>query len=125
MQELTVPSQVANFAALIANDPDFARFARRPRDALWSQLITIPAGFAVTSFIGIIAGSSSTVIFGDAIWNPLDLLQKFLEEPNVGGATRFGVFVIAAAFTLAQLGTNIAANSVSAGTDMAALMPRK
>jgi NCS1 family nucleobase:cation symporter-1 len=37
---------------------------------------------------------------------------------------RFGVFVIAAAFVLAQLGTNIAANSVSAGTDMTALLPR-
>ena len=35
-----------------------------------------------------------------------------------------GVFAIAAAFTLAQLGTNIAANSISAGTDMAALLPR-
>lgn len=34
------------------------------------------------------------------------------------------VFIIAAAFTLAQLGTNIAANSVSAGTDMTALAPR-
>lgn len=38
--------------------------------------------------------------------------------------TRFGVFVIAASFALAQLGTNIAANSVSAGTDMTALLPR-
>ena len=79
----------------------------------------------MTSFIGIIASSSSTVIFGgDPIWDPLDLLQSFLEQPNAGGATRFGVFVIAAAFTLAQLGTNIAANSISAGTDMTALLPR-
>jgi nucleobase:cation symporter-1, NCS1 family len=52
------------------------------------------------------------------------LLQNFLDEPHVGSGARFGVFVIAAAFTLAQLGTNIAANSVSAGTDMTALLPR-
>ena len=32
--------------------------------------------------------------------------------------------MIASAFALAQLGTNIAANSVSAGTDMTALLPR-
>ncbi|KXT03595.1 hypothetical protein AC578_9972 [Pseudocercospora eumusae] len=118
-------SAIANFATLIVNDPDFARFARRPRDALWAQLFTIPVGFAVTSFIGIIVSSSSTVIFkGDPIWSPLTLLEKFLNEPNVSSATRFGVFVIAAAFTLAQLGTNIAANSISAGTDMTALLPR-
>lgn len=48
----------------------------------------------------------------------------FLEEPNVTGATRFGVFTIAASFALAQLGTNIAANSISAGTDLTALLPR-
>ncbi|KAF2658848.1 uracil permease [Lophiostoma macrostomum CBS 122681] len=115
-------NSIANFAALIINDPDFARFARKPRDALWSQLITIPLGFAVTCFIGIIVSSSSSVIFGQAIWNPLDLLSFFLDEG--GSAQRFGVFIIAFAFTLAQLGTNIAANSVSAGTDMTALAPR-
>jgi len=80
-------------------------------------------GFAVTSFIGIIVSSSSTVIYGgEPIWNPLTLLSSFLDGAN--GAARFGVFIISFAFTLAQLGTNIAANSVSAGTDMTALLPR-
>ena len=118
-----IMSSIANFATLIVNDPDFARFARKPKDALWSQLFTIPIGFAVTSFIGIIVSSSSTVIYGgEPIWNPLELLTKFLIDAN--GPARFGVFIISAAFTLAQLGTNIAANSVSAGTDMTALLPR-
>ena len=89
-----------------------------------SQLFTIPCGFAVTSFIGIIVSSSSSVIYGQPIWSPLILLTLFLKDKNVDGATRFGVFVIAASFVLAQLGTNIAANSVSAGTDMTALLPR-
>lgn len=118
-----VMSSIANFATLIVNDPDFARFARKPRDALWSQLFTIPLGFAITSFIGIIVSSSSDVIFHDGfIWNPLSLLGRFLD--GASSAERFGVFFVATAFTLAQLGTNIAANSVSAGTDMTALLPR-
>ena len=117
-----IMSSIANFATLIVNDPDFSRFARKPRDALWSQFISIPVSFATTSFIGIIVSSSSTVIYGKPIWNPLDLLSRFLD--NADGATRFGVFVIASAFALAQLGTNIAANSISAGTDMTALLPR-
>ena len=121
-----IMSSISNFATLIVNDPDFARFARRPKDALWSQLLTIPCGFALTSFIGIIVASSSSIIYPgrDPIWNPLDLLMAFLEDEQVNGGTRFGVFVIAAAFVLAQLGTNIAANSVSAGTDLTALPPR-
>ena len=118
-----IMSSIANFATLIVNDPDFARFARKPRDALWSQLITIPVGFAVTSFIGIIVSSSSSVIYPpNAIWNPLELLSKFLD--GASHSARFGVFIISLAFSLAQLGTNIAANSVSAGTDMTALFPR-
>jgi NCS1 family nucleobase:cation symporter-1 len=118
-----IMSSIANFATLIVNDPDFSRFAQKPRDALWSQFFTIPIGFALTSFIGIIVSSSSAVIYNDdPIWDPLELLERFLNDG--GSAQRFGVFVIAAAFALAQLGTNIAANSVSAGTDMTALLPR-
>jgi NCS1 family nucleobase:cation symporter-1 len=118
-----VMSSIANFATLIVNDPDFARFAGKPRDALWSQLFTIPIGFALTSFIGIIVSSSSTIIYGgDPIWDPLDLLERFIDDG--GSGQRFGVFIISLAFALAQLGTNIAANSVSAGTDMTALLPR-
>jgi nucleobase:cation symporter-1, NCS1 family len=107
-----IMSSIANFATLIINDPDFTRFASKPKDVLWSQLITIPLGFAITSFIGIIVSSSSIVIFGNAIWNPLQLLTSFLQEGSSGN--RAGVFLISSAFALAQLGTNIAANSVSA-----------
>ena len=71
-----------------------------------------------------IVSSSAAVIYGEPVWSPLTLLEKFLNDSNVTGATRFGVFVIAFAFSVAQLGTNIAANSVSAGTDMTALLPR-
>lgn len=62
------------------------------------------------------------VIYNEPIWNPMDLLKRFLAEGGAGNRT--GVFFIAAAFALAQLGTNIAANSVSAGSDTTALLPR-
>lgn len=117
-----IMSSIANFATLIVNDPDFARFAGKPKDALWSQLFTIPIGFAVTSFVGIIVSSSSGVIYDEPIWNPLLLLGRFLDDAS--SAERFGIFIISTGFALAQLGTNIAANSVSAGTDMTALFPR-
>ncbi|OOG00775.1 hypothetical protein ASPCADRAFT_202602 [Aspergillus carbonarius ITEM 5010] len=119
----SIMSCLGNFATLIVNDPDFSRFSRTPKEALWSQLLTIPIGFGITSFIGIIVSSSSAVIFGgDFVWNPLTLLGQFLE--GASSAERFGIFVISTGFALAQLGTNISANSVSAGTDMTALLPR-
>ncbi|BCR97143.1 nucleobase cation symporter-1 family protein [Aspergillus luchuensis] len=119
----SIMSCLGNFATLIVNDPDFSRFSRSPKDALWSQLLTIPIGFGITSFIGIIVSSSSAVIFGgDFVWNPLTLLGQFLD--GASSAERFGIFIISTGFALAQLGTNISANSVSAGTDMTALLPR-
>lgn len=117
-----IMSSIANFATLIINDSDFTRFARKPKDAIWSQLLAIPIGFAFTSLIGIFVSSSSTVIYNEPIWNPLSLLGNFIDDG--GAAQRFGVFVISLAFAVAQLGTNISANSISAGTDMTALLPR-
>ncbi|KAJ5901943.1 Nucleobase cation symporter-1 NCS1 [Penicillium taxi] len=116
-----IMSCIGNFAALIMNNPDFSRFARTPKDAWWSQLFTIPVGFGITSFIGIIVSSSATVLYKETIWSPLDLLGMFLEGASSG--QRFGIFIIALGFVLAQLGTNIAANSISAGTDLTALLP--
>jgi len=67
--------------------------------------------------------SSSQAIYGTAIWSPIELLGNFLDD-NPSGATRFGVWFISASFMIAQIGTNISANSVSAGCDLTALFPR-
>lgn len=114
---------IANFAALIMNDPDFTRFAKKPQVAMWPQMITIPLSFAITSLIGILVASSSTVMYDSPIWSPLDVLNKYLDEDPSAGA-RAGIFLIGAALALAQVGCNLIANSVSAGTDMTALLPR-
>lgn len=118
-----IMSCLANFATLIVNNPDFTRFSATPKSPVIPQLLTIPLGFSITSFIGVIVGSSSKAIYGEAIWNPLDLLSAFLDH-DPSSATRAGVFFIAAAFALAQLGVNIAANSISAGNDLSALVPK-
>ncbi|KAF2222329.1 putative uridine permease Fui1 [Elsinoe ampelina] len=125
-----IMSAVSNFATLIVNDPDFSRFATETSDAFLPQLLSIPISFGLTSFVGIMVGSASAVIFPNSgpTWNPLELMRKFLDGgdlyPLGSSGDRAGVFFIAAAFVLAQLGTNIAANSISAGTDLTALFPR-
>ncbi|KAJ1563154.1 hypothetical protein HK405_012423 [Cladochytrium tenue] len=118
-----IMSCIANFATLIVNDPDFSRFATKPSDAFLPQIITIPFTFGVVSFVGIVVSSSCTVIYNETIWSPIDLLGKLLDD-NPSPAARFGVFFISLCFVLAQIGVNIAANSVSAGSDMTALLPR-
>ncbi|KAK2744930.1 hypothetical protein FQN57_004059 [Myotisia sp. PD_48] len=117
-----IMASIASFATMIVNAPDFSRMARKPKDALWSQLLTIPLGFGLTAFAGVIVASSSEVQYSKPIWNPLDVLGRYLDDANSAG--RFGVFVIAFAFAIATLGTNVAANSISAGTSLSAILPR-
>ncbi|PWN46507.1 hypothetical protein IE53DRAFT_391311, partial [Violaceomyces palustris] len=120
----SIMSCISNMATLVLNIPDMSRLAKSSKNTTWPQIISIPATFGITSFLGIIISSSSTVIYGEQIWNPLDLLKRRLDlAPNDPG-TRAGVFFIAAAFILGQIGTNIAANSLSAGHDLSALLPR-
>lgn len=113
---------LSNFATLIVNEPDFTRMARKPSAALWSQFISIPIFFSVTCLIGILVSSASHLLYGETYWNPLDVLTRFLDHEKSG--SRAGVFFIALGFALAQVGTNISANSISAGTDMTALFPK-
>ena len=40
--------------------------------------------------MGIIVSSSSQVIFGESVWSPVDLLNRFLDD-DPSRATRFGV----------------------------------
>lgn len=115
---------LANFATLITNAPDFSRFAKKPSFSMKYLVysISIPVCFSLTSLIGILVTSAAQEIYGVAYWSPLDVLGRFLDDYTPGN--RAGAFFIAAAFALAQLGTNISANSLSFGTDVSALLPR-
>ncbi|ODQ81613.1 hypothetical protein BABINDRAFT_159882 [Babjeviella inositovora NRRL Y-12698] len=115
-------NSLANFATLIVNSPDFSRFADTKIAPIYSQLVAVPVCFSLTSLIGILVSSASASMYGETYWSPLDVLARFLD--NYSSGNRAGVFFISVAFGLAQLGTNISANSLSAGTDMTALMPR-
>lgn len=115
---------LANFATLIVNAPDFARFADKPSFGMkyLVHTVSIPLCFSITALIGILVGSASEVLYGAPTWSPLEVLDNFLNHYTLGN--RAGSFFLAFAFALAQLGTNISANSLSFGTDVTAILPR-
>jgi len=120
---VSLMSCISNSATLVTNAPDFASRAHSPAAALYPQLFAIPLTTGVVCLIGILVSSSSQAIYGEAIWSPVDLLGTFLDN-DPSPAARFGVWFISASFIIAQIGTNISANSVSAGCDLTALCPR-
>ncbi|KAK6464664.1 uridine permease [Scheffersomyces coipomensis] len=117
-------NSLANFATLIVNAPDYARFSNTGSFGMKYLVYTlsIPFCFSLTSLIGILVTSAAQVIYDEAYWSPLDVLGRFLDDYTSGN--RAGVFFIGLAFAIAQLGTNISANSLSFGTDVSALLPR-
>jgi hypothetical protein len=80
------------------------------------QVIIIPVVFTLASFVGIAVTSAGIALYGQVIWDPLKLIDRW--------DNRAAVFFTSFAFTLGTLGTNISANSLSAGNDMTALWPR-
>lgn len=107
---------VGFWATLSLNIPDFSRYAKTQKDQALGQAIGLPATMALYSFIGVAVTSATIIIYGNAIWDPVDVLTKF-KNPVV-------LVVSMIALCIATLATNIAANVVSPANDFAHLAPR-
>jgi len=104
---------VGFWATLSLNIPDFSRYAKTQRDQVLGQTLAM----ALYSFIGVAVTSATTIIYGQTIWDPVDVLTRF---------TNPVVLIIAMlALCVATLATNLAANVVSPANDFAHLAPRK
>ena len=108
---------VGFWATLSLNIPDFSRYAKSQRDQVLGQALGLPPTMALYSFIGVAVTSATTIIYGQTIWDPVDVLTRF-KNPVV-------LVVAMLALCIATLATNIAANVVSPANDFAHLAPRK
>ena len=108
---------VGFWATLSLNIPDFTRYAKSQRAQIKGQAIGLPPSMTLFSFIGVVVTSSTAIIYGNTIWDPLVLAGKF--------ENRLLVSVAMIAVTISTLATNIAANMVSPANDFANLAPRK
>lgn len=111
-------ANVAFWATLSLNIPDFTRFARSQKDQVWGQAIGLPPTMTVFAFIGVAVTSATVVIYGEPIWDPIVLLGR------IGEGSPFIIFFSMFAFAIATLSTNIAANVVSPANDFAHLAPQ-
>jgi nucleobase:cation symporter-1, NCS1 family len=109
-------ANVSFWATLALNIPDFSRYCRSQRDQVIGQAFGLPPTMALYSFIGVAVTSATVVIYGAAIWDPVQLLTRF-ENPVV-------LVVAMLSLCLATLATNIAANVVSPANDFAHLKPK-
>lgn len=110
-------AMVGFWATLSLNIPDFSRYAKSQRDQIIGQAVALPTTMAFYSFVGIVVTGATVVIFGEAIWDPVQVVGK------VGSKWLSAIALIVLA--VATLSTNIAANVVSPANDFSNLAPQK
>jgi NCS1 family nucleobase:cation symporter-1 len=108
---------VGFWATISLNIPDFTRFARSQKQQMLGQALGLPTTMTLYSLIGILVTSATVVIYGTAIWDPVQLLSRFHSPIAVG--------ISLIAILLATLNVNIGANVVSPANDFSNLWPRK
>jgi NCS1 family nucleobase:cation symporter-1 len=110
-------ANVGYWATLSLNIPDFTRYAKSQRSQVLGQALGLPTTMTAFAFIGVAVTSATIVIFGRAIWDPIDLVSRIGRAPVI----IFAALVVLAA----QLTTNMAANVVSPSNDFSNLSPRR
>jgi NCS1 family nucleobase:cation symporter-1 len=109
-------AMVGFWATLSLNIPDFTRYCRSQKEQVLGQVIGLPATMTVFCFIGATVTTATVLVFGEALWDPVDLVSKFESKTLV--------VVSLIAVLLATLSTNLAANVVSPANGFSNLAPK-
>jgi NCS1 family nucleobase:cation symporter-1 len=116
-----ITAMVGYWATLSLNIPDFTRFARSQADQAIGQAVGLLTTMPLFAFIGIAVTSATVLLYGEAIWNPVDLVTRLAAEYN---SPLLGVGAMLA-ILVATLTTNVAANVVAPAISFANLSPRR
>jgi NCS1 family nucleobase:cation symporter-1 len=113
----SLTAMIGFWSTLSLNMPDFTRFGRSQKEQAVGQAVALPSTMTVFAAMGVVVTSATTIIFGEAVWDPVVLVGRF-ESPIIVAIAMFTVVV-------ATLSVNIAANVVSPANDFANAFPKK
>jgi NCS1 family nucleobase:cation symporter-1 len=112
----SLTAMIGYWATLSLNMPDFTRFGRSQREQMVGQVVALPTTMSVFAAMGVMITSATAIIYGESIWDPVQLVGRF-SSPLVVAISMFTVVV-------ATLAVNIAANVVSPANDFANAFPK-
>lgn len=113
---ISLTGMVGFWATMALNIPDFTRFAKNQKAQIIGQAIGLPIPMAFFAFISVAVTSATVTIYGEAIWNPVDLAGR------MGG---IAVIFALVALVVATLTTNLAANVVAPAYGFSNLAPSR
>ncbi|WP_310620101.1 NCS1 family nucleobase:cation symporter-1 [Flexibacterium corallicola] len=111
----SLTGMVGFWATLALNIPDFTRYSTSQKDQIIGQAVGLPIPMALFAFIASAVTSATVVIYGEAIWDPIELAER------MGGV---GIIVALIALVVATLTTNLAANVVAPAHGFSNLAPK-
>ena len=112
----SLTAMIGYWATLSLNMPDFTRFGRSQREQILGQVVALPTTMSLFAAMGVLITSATAIIYGQTIWDPVQLVGRF-SSPFVVALSMFTAVV-------ATLAVNIAANVVSPANDFANAFPR-
>ena len=84
---------MGTLSPMLVNQPDLARYCKKPRDAGMLQGISVFVAKVLIFFLGLAATSSMQGAYGKAYWNMWDLNNAILDH-NWTPTARFGIFLV-------------------------------
>ncbi|MGK0368069.1 MAG: NCS1 family nucleobase:cation symporter-1, partial [Thermoproteota archaeon] len=108
---------VGFWATMSLNIPDFTRYAKDQKSQFIGQALGLPTTMTLFALIGVMVTKATEVIYGQAIWDPVKVIEKF-DSPVI---LFFSMFIIC----IATLSTNVAANVVGPANDFSNAAPSK
>ncbi|KAJ4417496.1 hypothetical protein N0V82_006160 [Gnomoniopsis sp. IMI 355080] len=115
-----VTTVIGGIAVGLTNAPDYSRFARRPGDQVFGQWSGIIIFGTIFPLFGCLAASATQGIYGEAIWNPPLIAQRWLDDSYSNGA-RAAAFFAGIGLLMIQISVNVVDNAFSTGMDLAGL----
>ena len=112
----SLTANIAFWATLALNIPDFSRFAKSQKAQFRGQLLGLPLTMVAFSFVGVFVTGATKLIYGQFIWDPVQVIQK-IDSPIAAILGGLGIVI-------ATLNMNIAANVVATSNDISNLKPQ-
>lgn len=108
---------IAFWATMALNIPDFSRYAKSQGAQFWGQLIGLPIPMFVCAYIGAFFAKATELSMGQAMFDPTGV---FYYVPN-----KFLVFICALGVAAATITTCVAANVVAPANGISNISPSK
>ena len=110
-------ANIAFWATMALNIPDFSRYAKSQKAQFRGQLYGMPVMMAACAFIGALFAQSTKLVMGEALFDPTAVL------PLINNS--FIQFLVSLGVILATITTNIAANVVAPANGFSNVSPKR